>query len=39
MICLYSHNIWGNMPKEARIANRNDLIRDIILMIIYKSII
>lgn len=30
MICLYSHNIWGNMPKEARIANRNDLIRDII---------
>lgn len=30
MIRLYSHNIWGNMPKEARIANRNDLIKDII---------
>ena len=30
MICIYSQNIWGNMPKEARISNRNDLIKDII---------
>ena len=30
MICLYSQNIWGNMPKGARIANRNDLIKDMI---------
>ena len=30
MIRLYSHNIWGNMPKEARISNRNDLIKELI---------
>lgn len=29
-LCLYDQNIWGNMAPDQRIANRNQLIRDLI---------